>query len=150
SFRFVLWDAAGTPQCGVEKPMMRKLSVLFLLLIASLAFAQSENPTLRKEIQAVYTSFDKMVAAGDVKGICALLDPSFIATDLNGKTTNAAEAKKEMANMMKTIRDQKSQITVNQIQEQGGEVVAWVTMRASGKIKQGDKWVPMVLTQRFA
>jgi len=129
---------------------IRTLFATLIALASSLAAAQAEDPQLRKEIQQVYTRWDKAAAAGDVDTMISMIDPSFVAIDKNGKVTNYADARKQFQGIFKTIKDPKSKITVNQIQEQGDEVVAWITMTVSFKAKQGDKWAPVSFTAKFA
>ncbi|MGI8923137.1 MAG: nuclear transport factor 2 family protein [Fimbriimonadales bacterium] len=132
---------------------MKTVRMLIAAVAACLAtgsLAQAENPQLRKEIEAVYAKWDALVAKGDLKGLIAMLDPSFVSTDTQGKVTNYEETKKFMASIFKTTKDARMKSTVNHIQAQSHEVVAWMTMKVSFKMKKGDKWVPTTFTGRFA
>jgi ketosteroid isomerase-like protein len=129
---------------------IRVVALAILGLCGAIAFAQGESPIVRKEIEAVYEKWDRLVAKQDLKSLLAMIDKSFVMTDAEGKTMNYADMKKQMSSMVGSVRDCKSQITVNQIQEQGNEVVAWVTMKSSFKMKDGSKWVPVSFTARVA
>jgi len=130
---------------------MRRFALLaFLLLLASVALGQGEDPQVRKEIQQFYGQFDKACMTGDVKKLNSMIHSSFVQTHADGKTSNAAQVKKEISEMVKITKDAKCKITVNQIQSQGNEAVAWVTMKMSFKMKQGSKWVPTNFTSKYA
>jgi ketosteroid isomerase-like protein len=129
---------------------VKLIAVALLGALAVSAVSQGEDPQIRREIQAVYAKWDKLVGEGNVKALMAMIDPSFVATDAEGNTMSYGEVRKMFEDMLKSLREPKSKITVNQIQQQGDEVVAWVTMKASAKMKQGDKWVPMAFTMKFA
>jgi ketosteroid isomerase-like protein len=132
------------------QPIRRALLAVLLILGAGAALAQPENPALRKEIQEVYAMWDKFVAKKDVEGAIGMLHPTFISIDKNGRTTNYEQVTKTFRSMMGMFRDPKMKIVVDQIQEQGAEVVAWVSMSISFKMKQGDKWVPASHKAKFA
>jgi ketosteroid isomerase-like protein len=133
----------------MKKPALFAL-MLLLTAFSRLAFAQAEDPQVRKEIQRHYAKWDKLVAEGDFKSLFAMLDPSFVGMDKNGRAANCAAAKKQIESMFKNVREPKSKIVVKQIQSQGSEVVAWVSMTASFKMKQGSSWKPMSFTSNFA
>ena len=126
------------------------LNSFVFVLFASFCFGQGENPEVRKELQKFYAKFDKACMAGDVKTLNSMIHPSFVQTHADGSTSNAAQVKKEIAGMVKISKDAKCKITVDQIQSQGSEAVAWVTMKMSFKMKQGAKWNPMSFTSKFA
>lgn len=120
------------------------------MLLASLAFAQGENPQVRQELQKFYAKWDQACIKGDVKALTSMIHPTFVQTHANGKTSNAAQVKKEMAGVIKISKDAKCKIKIDQIQSQGDEAVAWVTMKMSFKMKQGNKWMPMSFNMKFA
>jgi ketosteroid isomerase-like protein len=124
---------------------------LFLVWCLPLfALAQPESATLRKEIEATYAEFNRFVAKGDIKGVLNMLDKSFVQVDANGNVMTKDQLCKEMEAMMKTISSAKSKIVVNQIFDHGNEVVAWITMTMSFKMKQDGKWVPVSFTGQYA
>jgi ketosteroid isomerase-like protein len=128
-----------------------RLAISFLAMaLGAAAFAQAENPQIRKEIEAVYLKWDMLVAKGDTKGLLAMIDKSCAMTDIEGQTHYYPEVKKEFESMFKGVRNQKSTITIHEIQEQGSEVVAWVSMKISFQQKQGNKWTPVSFTGRYA
>ena len=130
---------------------MKALQLLLIsLLLSCLALAQGEDPQVRKELQKFYAQWDKAVMAGDVKTLSSMIHPTFVQTHADGRTSNAAQVKKEMAGMMKLGKDTKCKITVDQIQSQGNEAVAWCTMKMSFKMKQGNKWEPVSFTGKYA
>lgn len=117
---------------------------------SSIAAAQGEDPQIRKDLQKFYAKWDQACNTGDVKTLYSMIHPTFVMTHANGKTSNAAQVKKELAGMAKMSKDVKSNITLDQIQSQGDEAVAWCTMKVSFKMKQGSKWVPANFTSKFA
>ena len=130
--------------------MRRSAIFAVLMLLASLAFAQGENPQVRQELQKFYAKWDQACIKGDVKALTSMIHPTFVQTHANGKTSNAAQVKKEMAGVIKISKDAKCKIKIDQIQSQGDEAVAWVTMKMSFKMKQGNKWMPMSFNMKFA
>ena len=130
--------------------MKRSALTAVLMLFAFLGFAQGENPQVRKELQKFYAKFDQACMTGDVKTLNSMIHPTFVQTHADGKTSNAAQVKKELAGMVKISKDAKCKITVDQIQSQGSEAVAWVTMKMSFKMKQGNKWEPVSFTGKYA
>jgi len=127
--------------------------LIFAALVAgasALAAGQAEDPQLRKEIQRLYGKWDRLVAAKDLNGMMAMLDPSFVSTDKNGKTASYGQFKKDFGGLLMSVREPKSKSTVNQIQVQGDEVVAWVSVRISFHAKQGTRWVPVSFDARYA
>src|SRR5690349_20601674 len=109
------------------RSVIRLFVVSITLAVAVFGSAKGEDPQTRKEIQQTYAKWDKAVNAQDMKGCLALIDPSFVGTTKEGKTATYAQMKAQMQAMAKTASDFRSQITVNQVQQQGAEVVAWVT-----------------------
>ena len=130
--------------------MKRPALFAVLLLLGALAFSQGESPQVRKELQKFYAQWDKAVMAGDVKTLHSMIHPTFVQTHADGRTSNAAQVKKEMPGMFKMAKDTKCKITLDQIQSQGNEAVAWCTMRMSFKMKQGNKWEPVSFTGKYA
>lgn len=134
--------------------MKRQIQLIVTFAIAllspSLVFCQGENPEVRKEIQKFYAQWDKAVMDADVKTLSSMIHKSFVQTHADGKTSNAAQVKKEMSEMIKMGKDTKCKITVDQIQSQGNEAVAWVTMKMSFKFKQGNKWEPVSFVGKYA
>ncbi len=122
---------------------------LFAALIATLASAQPENPQIRKEVQAVYTKWDRLVAKADIEGMLALLAEDFVSIDVEGNVHNRAEVVKEFQ-AFKDVREPRSKIRVDHVYWDEQEAVAWVTMEASFLVKQGGKWERMTFTGKFA
>jgi ketosteroid isomerase-like protein len=149
SFNGAAWRQSGD-HCGYLAAMTKIIKCFLVAIMATVAFAQAEEAGLRKEIQAVYAKFDKLVAARDSRGLMAMLDPSFIGTDADGKSIRYAETKQMVTTMLKSMRDPRSTITVQQVQRQGDEVVAYVTMKWSCKMKRGNKWVTESNTEKYA
>lgn len=128
----------------------RLVSIGLLLGTFAIAISQAENAALRKEIEGVYKKFDSYVAKGDMKSVLNMLDDSFIQVDVDGNTMNKAQMKNAIESMAKIVKDAKSKCVVNSVHEQGREVVAWITMKMDFKMKDGDKWVPVSYTGKFA
>ena len=123
---------------------------VFLVAQATSAFAQSENPQIRKEIEAVYLKWDKMVAKQDVHGLLAMLDKSFVQTDRNSKVTYYPQVKQQVLSMPMIAKNCKSHITIHEIGEQGNEVVAWITMKVTFQARKGSGWEQRTHTGRYA
>ncbi len=132
------------------KTMKFMMSLLMGSVVIASALAQAEDPALRKQMQALYASYDKMIAKGDVKGLIATLDPSFVAVDTEGKRTSYAEVKAQYQSIFDTYRDCKSVTSVKHVQSQGGEVTVWAEVVINFKAKQGNRWVAQKMTHRFA
>jgi hypothetical protein len=130
--------------------MRIRATVFLIICTCAMAFGQAEDPALRKEIQKFYGNYDKLVNEGNVPALLQLFDPSFTAIDREGRTSNWGQAKKQFTSLFKMFKDQKSKIVVDQIQAQGNEVVAWITMTVSFKMKAGNEWKPNRITAKFA
>lgn len=130
--------------------LVRSLFLLLALLVASMAVSQPEDPQLRKEIEAFYAKWDKLVGANNVKGLIDMIDPSFVQVDPDGKKMTYAEMRGQMMAMLDSVREPKSKITLERVYAQGDETVAWVTMVSSFKMQAGKKWKPMSFTMKFA
>ncbi len=127
-----------------------KLIALLAVMLPTVCLTQAEDPALRKEIEAVYKKFDALVAKGDTKSIFEMVHDSFIQVDAEGKTMNKEQMKNEHKQVLESTRDAKSKCVVNVIHDHGTEVVAWITMRVDFKVKDGNKWVPVSFTGKFA
>lgn len=133
--------------------MKARLAVVFLLfaaLGARFALAQAEDPELRKEIQRFYSEWDRKAKAGDLKGLLAMIHPSFTMTDKEGHVTTYSQMKSEMTKLSTMMRGIESKITVRQVQRQGEEVVAWMDMSIRAKMKTGSGWAPMSMNTKIA
>lgn len=126
-----------------------RIFCLFAALTATFAIAQPENPQIRKEVQAVYTKWDRLVAKADIEGMLALLAADFVSIDVEGNVHNRVEVAK-MFQTFKDVRDARSKIRVDHVYWDEQEAVAWVTMEASFLIKQGGKWERMTFAGKFA
>ena len=99
--------------------------------MAAVALAQAEDPQVRREVENFYHDWDRHIAAGDFKALIAMIDPSFAATDETGHTIYYKEAKAGLETTLKMAKNAHSKVTVDQVQVQGGEVVAWVHTKVS-------------------
>lgn len=129
----------------------RIVSLLVVLLTAAaFAAAQAENLALRKQVEAVYAKWDRLMAKKDIKALLGMLDSSFVGVDLDGNTATYQEAKAHFETMMAQLQDVKSKIKVDHVYGDNNEVVAWVTMTVTWKQKAGDKMEEMKFTAKFA
>ncbi len=128
---------------------MRNVALLFVLLLSAFGFGQSENPQLRKEVQQFYGNLDRLVNTGQFDEALKLLDPSFVAVDLEGKTMDFKGFKAMVASMKGMMKDMRSRITVQQVQGNSSEVFAWLTMSHSFSMKEGKTWKKVAMTERF-
>lgn len=124
--------------------------VVGLLAVSVFAAAQAENPKLRKQIEAVYAKWDRLVAKKDLDGLWAMLDPSFVGVDLDGNRATAAEGRKHFEGLLAEMHDLRSTIKVDQVQGNSDEVVAWVTATVAWKRKVGGKMEQMKFTAKYA
>lgn len=117
--------------------------------LAVIAFSQAEDPALRKEMQALYGSYDRMIEKGDMKAFIATLDPSFAAVDADGKRSTYSQVKRQYEELLKGTRDRKGHTSVKHVQRQGNEVSVWAETSFTFKFQQRGKWVSMKETMRF-
>ena len=131
---------------------MRKLVYVWAVALATsiCAFAQGENPDVRRQIEAVYFKLDRLAEKGDVDGIMAMVSPSVAVIDENGKVTGWNQMRSMTRRMASTMRDIKMNTRIDNIQSQGPEVVAWTTTTASYRQMQNGRWSPMTMTSRCA
>jgi len=131
------------------KPIRVAMAIL-VALTTTAALAQGENPQTRREIESVFQKWDMLVAKQDVNGLLAMVDKSFTMTSANGQVMYFPEAKQQLITGFRTMHNTRCMTTVNQIQDQGNEVVAWITVKSNFMQKQGSRWVAMTKTMRFA
>jgi ketosteroid isomerase-like protein len=130
--------------------MKRLLLMMTLAASAILSLAQGENPQIRREIEQVYFKLDRLAEKGDVNGIMAMVSPSVVVTDVNGRVTGWNDMRAMTRQMARTMRDIKMSTRIESIQSQGPEVVAWTTTTASYRQLRNGSWRPMTMTQRCA
>jgi ketosteroid isomerase-like protein len=128
---------------------MRNLAVFFVLAISCLGFGQGENAQLRKEVTQLYAAFDRAVNTADFNAAFALMDPSFVAVDENGKSMTYKEFKTMVNSMKGVMKDMRSHITVQQVQGNSNEAFVWLTMRHSFSMKEGKTWKKYDMTEKF-
>ena len=131
---------------------MRKLVYVYAIAVAMMAtaFAQGENPQVRREIEQVFFRMDRMAERGDVNGIMAMMSPKIVVTDANGRVTGWNELRAVGRRMANNMRDAKIHTRIETIQTQGPEVVAWTTTTAQYRQRRNGNWVPMTMTTRCA
>lgn len=106
----------------------RILSVAIgLLAVCVFAAAQAGNAELRKQVEAVYAKWNRLMAKKDLDGLWAMIDPSFVGVDEDGNRATGTEVRKQFEAMLAQTHDVKSTIKVDQVQGNNDEVVAWVT-----------------------
>lgn len=130
--------------------MLRSCALVILCLASLPALAQPEDEALRKEIQAVYRKWDRMMARGDTRGMLAMVDPSWTMVDPSGTRLGYSDMKAMITTLSKQVRNMTSKIVVNSVQGYGDEATAWVTSTESFKMRQGRKWVEVKQTSRYA
>lgn len=123
-------------------------SVLVLLAIS--AIAQPEDPALRREVERFYMEMDKLASRGDCDAILATLHPNYVYTDAQGKRMDKAEVRVWLESMKANSRTDKVVTRVRNVRGNDDEVVAWVEMKTTFRMRQGNRWVPMTRTYRFA
>ncbi|HWP32037.1 MAG TPA: nuclear transport factor 2 family protein [Fimbriimonadales bacterium] len=130
--------------------MKHMIVCLLGLFLTTSLLSQGEDPQLRKEMEAVYLKWDTLAQKGDLKGLLAMIHPSFVQIDEDGKRTNYAQFKKELTEILKMIREIKSHTVVHHVYGNREECYAWVTTKASFKMKQGEKWQTVSFTMHAA
>ncbi len=111
----------------------------------------SDDPVVvRKEVMQVYAKWDAYVQQGKVQALVDMIHPSFYAVDANGNRTNYKEAIRMMKEMLASLRDLKSRITVEHLYVSGDEVVAWVTLKSSFRVLEKGKLKEYAFEGRFA
>jgi len=130
--------------------MKRLLLVLTVACSATVSMAQGENPQIRREIEQVYFKLDRLAEKGDVNGIMAMVSPSVVVTDVNGRVTGWNEMRAMTRQMANSMRDIKMNTRIESIQSQGPEVVAWTSTTATYRQRKNGAWVPMTMTSRCA
>ena len=128
---------------------MRNVAVFLLIVLSALSLAQAENPQLAKEVRQLYSAFDRAVNKGDYEGGFALLDPSFVAVDADGKRMSLKEFRAMVNSMKGQTKDMRSRITVQQVQGDTREAFAWITMIHSFSFRQGSTWQKVSSTEKF-
>jgi ketosteroid isomerase-like protein len=123
--------------------------VCFVALLTG-AQAQGESPQVRREIEQIYFKLDRLAEKGDANGIMALVSPSVVVMDENGKVTGWIEMRSMTSQMARSMRNIKMHTRIDSIQTQGPEVVAWTTTSASYSQLRNGRWVPMQMTSRCA
>ncbi len=112
---------------------------------------------IRREVERVYSAWDAYVEAGRVEELVKMIDPSFYAIDTEGNRTHYSEAVRMLKEMLSSagkpgskMKDLRSRIKVEAIYLQGDEVVAWVTLKASAKVKENGQWKVQTFEAKFA
>jgi ketosteroid isomerase-like protein len=128
---------------------MRNAAIFLLLILSALGFAQAENPQLRKEIHQLYAQLDRAINKGDYEGGFALIDPSFVAVDAEGKKMTYKQFKAMINSMKGQMKGMRSRITVQQVQGDSQEAFAWLTMTHIHSYKEGGAWKKAAMTEKF-
>ncbi len=129
---------------------VRFLLVIFLAVLSVAARSQPEDPSLRKEIEAVYAKWDSLVAKRDIKGLWAMIDPSFVGVDLDGRAVPYAEGKEHFEQMMAQMQGIRSRIKVDHVYGDHREVCAWVTLHVTWEEKVNGRAVRREFSSKFA
>lgn len=136
---------------GDKTNMKVKLLCGLLMLVAVVtAYAQAEDPALRKSVQSFYALADRYCSAGQFDKNMQMMTPDYVMVDKQGHQTTLAQLKSMMKSMHSMMKNMKSKTTVKQVQGNMQEAMAWVEMKVSYLAKQGAKWVPMTTTSRYA
>jgi|CXWL01.1.fsa_nt_gi ketosteroid isomerase-like protein len=130
---------------------MKKLILLIsAVAISTIAFSQSEDPALRAEIQKVFRQYDALVLKADIRALLNMYHPGFHVVDVQGKSTAFAEFKTSYMEMWAITKDASLKSTVVHVTGSFDEATAWVSCVSNYSVKQGDRWVKMKLTSRYA
>ncbi len=130
---------------------MKKL--LFLVAAVSLsasAFTQSEDPALRAELQKHYRQFDQFVTKLEIPSVLNMFHKGFTTVDVQGKAMNYPEVKSNYLQMVAATKDVTLKTTVVHVGGNFDEAMAWISVVVHYTAKQGDRWVKMKLTRRYA
>ncbi len=119
--------------------MSRLIALIsFLALVVAVSFA---GDACRKEAEAGYAKWGRLVAAKDKAGLLAMLAPDYYHIDLEGKKISKAAFGKFFDEMFPIVRNPKSKVVIEQCSQYGDELVAWITYSMTMEMKQGKRWV---------
>jgi|GEM_PF-2734022 len=130
---------------------MKLKGILALLFVALtvFGFSQAEDPALRKDLEAFFAKFDKLMATNP-NATFDLLAADYTNVDLNGKHMDRGQFKEMVRSMAGSVKDMRSKTLVKNVRGSGNEAVAWCEEVYSWKQKKGNGWVEMKSTSRWA
>lgn len=129
----------------------RAFFLLVVSLMSIMAFAQGEDPGLRKDIEAFYHKTDGLINRGNWEGFLATMAPDAVMADTQGKRMNKAEIREWFMQMKAMMPGLKIKSVVKHARDMGNnEAVAWVELKLNWKQQNGRRWSPMKLTVRVA
>jgi hypothetical protein len=114
---------------------------LSLFTVAALASAQEERASDRKMAEDLYAKCDAEIRSGNISAFLTHFSPGFYYVDANGKRTDFAQFKAELVGMVKAMKGMKEETRIKNVQLQNDELVVWVEMTFTYKVKHGTKWV---------
>jgi hypothetical protein len=123
--------------------------VTSVLLFAAIVGSQ-EIATARREVEQTFRRWERVVARQDVAGMARMMHPSGVTVGLDGSRWKFSRAKQDLPGMFAGRRHFKLRINIDRFIYEGGEAVAWVTMRTDYEMKTRDKWVQKTATSRHA
>lgn len=127
----------------------RFLFVFALAVMAVSAFAQSERPGLRKEMEAFYQKWDKAVMGKSLDNVWAFFHKGYYMVDTNGKRMNYPEYKNMIIQYSKSMKMVSSRTRIWNVQLQDQEAVVWVQSEMVWKEPSGKGWVTKKSTTRW-
>jgi uncharacterized protein (TIGR02246 family) len=113
-------------------------------MVAALALGSvmSLNPIYltqdaRKEIEALFKSWERLFQQRDASGISRLMHPSGYTVALDGSKWSFSKAYDEFKPWFFQIADTKCHITIESLTINGDEAVAWIKSETSYRTKDG-------------
>lgn len=125
---------------------MKTLTTTLAIVLTLPAFAQQEDPQLRREVQDFYGRWDRTMNSGNFRKLLDFMDPSWAMVGPDNSTVTLAQ----MVELGKSFKPGmvRSKIVVNSVQANGDEICAWITGTMSFRTSRRGKWTHV--TERVA
>lgn len=131
--------------------MKRALPLLLAAALSACAFAQAENPNLRRLAQQFYRQWDQAVAKRDTKTLKSMFHPEFVAVMADGSKAGYRESTTQIDQLFAAYRDIVCTIKVDKVEGSEAELLTWATMTVRFRMKGSDgKWTETSFTEKFS
>jgi len=126
------------------------LFVVALCLSAVSTFAQSEETSLRKQMEAIFLKWDKVVMGDSLAAVWPFFHKGYYMVDTEGRRMNFPEFKQMVIQMAKSSKMVSTRTRIWNVQLQDQEAVVWVQNEMVWKEQAGGKWATKRATTRWA
>lgn len=129
---------------------MRSLLFVTCCLLAAFSVAQPEDLATRKQVERFYAAWDRNMERENLAGIVKLFRPEGYSVDLEGRRTPFTSFGNTFRGFFANARKIESNISVQQAQRNGDEIVAWVLVESIFEIKRNGRWRKERYINRYA